>query len=268
MNERIHSDFPPFPEFIRQGLGGLITTDESMKALSISTRVPYSSLSRMKNEGCKLTCIHAKTLVAKIAKDESHLEAILEHYYPEEAKIWRSAYSLDNYRIKPKPVIELIEKNPIYFYIESFAGLLKGLPMAAIDRLWGELGFEKAQDYLDIGHLDMAEDRVHRVKKHGLYGRLETLKIVIGYLVEDFRIDNIHNKVGTLTNIVGCLNINGLIKVRDICIKAAGEVGKVISDPTYQGDLPMHASFISGQMKGAAVFKEESEKLSERDTRL
>lgn len=263
MNERIHSDFPPFPEFIRQGLGGLITSDESMQELSESTKIPYSSLARMKNVGCKLTCIHAKTLVGKIAKNDAHLEALLEHYYPVEAKIWKSAYSLGNYKIKPKPVIDLIEKNPVYFYIESFAGLLKGLPLGAIQKLWGQLGFEKAQEYIEIGHLDVAEDRVHRVKKHGLYGRLTTLKKVIGYLVEDFRIDNIHDKVGTLTNIVGCLNREGLIKVREICVKAAGEVGKVISDPKYQGDIPAHASFISGQMKGAEVFKQESAELSD-----
>lgn len=264
MNERIHSDFPSFDEFVRQRLQELLSSDSKAVDLAKELEIPYTSLNRMKNFGCKKTSVHAKNLLFALAKDNSHLEALLENYFPDEAKIWKSAYSIGEYNIKSFSKLKLIESDSTYFYIDAFSGFRHGLALKTTDTLWGDSGMEKAQDLLDGGHLDVDNKWISRKNRTSSYGGLNTLKTVIGYLVKDFRLDNIHQGLGSLSNIIGCVNREGLLKIREICSNAAKEVLAVITSEKYQGSIPAHASFIAGQMKGSDQYSRDIEELSKK----
>lgn len=254
------TQFPPFAQFVKERLGEIVAEGGGARVVAKAFDIPYPSLMRYLKDGCKIDSVNAQLLLGKLAKDPYELQAIYIHYFPKEARIWKSVYSLDKYHTnKPLELLNLIEADRLYMYLESMAGFGHGYPVTLVEATWGQRGLDALQQLQDIGVLTVKDERVYRPYIDGSYGRLPTLKRVISYLVSDYTSAVDKNDYGALFNSIMAVNGEGRQALRKAYLDFVQKVYKITESPETQGNIPVFVSMISGEMFYSKRYQEFTE---------
>lgn len=241
--------FPPFGQFVKERLQKIVASGGGARAISKGFDIPYPSLMRYLKDGCRIDSVNAQLLLGKLAKDPHELQALYIHYFPKEARIWKSVFSLDKYHTnKPLELLNLIEGDRLYMYLESMAGFGHGYPVALVKETWGQRGMDALQQLQDIGVLTVKDDRIYRPYIDGSYGRLPTLKRVITYLLSDYTSAVSKNDYGALFNSMMAVNEDGRQALRTAYLEFVQKVYKITESPETMGNIPVYVSLICGEM--------------------
>lgn len=243
------TDKVPFEDFIKGRLNEAVKKYDSVTDAAIDFDIAVSTFRRYLESGCARSSQHAKILLEKLSVDMEEFAVLLLQYYPTEAKIWIKALGLDQYNTKTKEVVQLIEEDEIYYFLDCLSGLGRGLSFAAIERSWGESGLEKVDKLIKCGQHDRAEGYLVRKNDRATFARPESTARNIGYLAKNYMFENIDNSTGSLVNLVRGLNVAGLKKMRDIILKAVNDFVIMAKDERYRGDTASHFSIVAGEIK-------------------
>lgn len=251
--------FPPFARFVKERLNKIVAAGGGARSVSKAFDIPYPSLMRYLKDGCKIDSVNAQLLLAKLAHDPHELQALYIHYFPREARIWKSVYSLDKYHTnKPLELLNLIEGDRLYMYLESMAGFGHGYPVALVEETWGQRGLEALRQLEEIGVLTVKDERIYRPYIDGSYGRLPTLKRVITYLMSDYTSAVDKNDYGALFNSIMSVNKDGQTALRKAYLEFVQKVYKITESPETKGNIPVFVSLISGEMFFSKRYQEHT----------
>lgn len=260
------SQFPPFEQFVKTRLGKIVATGGGARAVAKAFDIPYPSLMRYLKDGCKIDSVNAQLLLGKLAKDPHELQAIYIHYFPKEARIWKSVFSLDKYHTnKPLELLNLIEADGLYMYLESMAGFGHGYPIELIEETWGKKGLDALQQLLDIGVLTNKDGRIYRPYIDGSFGRLPTLKRVISYLLSDYSSAVDKNDYGALFNALLAVNTKGRDALRRAYLDFVQKVHKITENPETMGNIPVFVTMLSGELFFSERYQELTAPLLKKD---
>lgn len=254
-------DMPPFPEYIKRGIEKKIAEcGGSAKALSDKLRLPQSNISRYRNSGCKMTSPNAKSVLGLVAEDKRHYAQLLLHYFPEESEQLIKVF-LDYGNVPVElPVVSILNRDPIYYYIYALAGLDRGLPLDFVAEHWNDIGMERGQELVNCGYLVLEEDKFSRPEKRKSYGDLYAIRNHIKYLANDFPVECVHKNEACMANMMGNLNEQGIPALTAAVRKAAQLILDVVEDPELQGNIPVSISLLGGKTRYSDSFAKHVEK--------
>lgn len=264
--ERLYDDMPDFSVLIGTRLSQLQEEDGSTaKDFAKKIGIPEPTLTRYKQGKCNTDSHHAKAMLGIVVSDPERYAELMIHYFPKDSEVWRKIFAEHRFSGSQggMSIHALVRKDSLYYYIYSFAGLDRGLPLSVVETCWGLLGMERLQHLVDGELLRIEGETVFRDNKTHNYGDLETTKQNVGYLIHDFPLANIHEQTGSLINLLNNLNDRGVQRIRKLSNDYGNAALDVLQSPEYRGTTPVCVCLFSGKMKHGDVYKSAVEDLGD-----
>lgn len=262
--EKLKGDIPPFPEFIKDQINRRLEEHGgTAKDFAISIGLKEVSMSRYRKHGCRIDSPNAKALLGVLVKDPELYAELMIHYFKEESDFWENLHARRKYfnQSNSLAINNYVMRDSIYYFIFVLASLDNGLPFELVDKIWAKMGIDHAQDLIDAGILEWDGECIVGHNKRHSYGDIKVVKNNIVNVAIQFPEENIVNKTGMISNVIGNLNEEGIEAMRGHGLEAATKFVEIVEDPKHQGNIPVSASVFTGKLQYGDIYAESVDQL-------